>query len=208
MGHRALTSATTGANNTAIGKDAGESITTSSYNICVGWEAGDTTVTTGDGNVVIGYNNQLGGAGQENSIMIGSGNSVGKGSSTAFITGNGGSTYNGGNTTTWDQTSDRRIKKNIVDNNVGLDAINKVRVRNFEYRTKEEVTELPENCAVEQTGLQLGVIAQEVQEHFPEMVTEESGGDLSVQSDDFTWYLINAIQELSAKVDDLENNNN
>ena len=182
-------------------------LATSGNNVAIGTTTGDGTITTGGGNVLVGYGCELGGAGQENQVVVGT-NSAGKGSSTAFITGNGGSTYNGGNTTTWDQTSDRRIKKNIVDNNVGLDAINKVRVRNFEYRTKEEVTELPENCAVEQTGLQLGVIAQEVQEHFPEMVTEESGGDLSVQSDDFTWYLINAIQELSAKVEDLENNNN
>ena len=47
--------------------------------------------------------------------------------------------YNSGNTTAWQTTSDSRIKKNIVDNNTGLDILNQIQVRNFEYRTEEEI---------------------------------------------------------------------
>jgi hypothetical protein len=36
--------------------------------------------------------------------------------------------------------SDERIKKNITDNNIGLEAINKIQVRNFEYRTEDEIS--------------------------------------------------------------------
>ena len=48
---------------------------------------------------------------------------VDKGSNTGFITPNSGGVYQGNNSTTWSQTSDERIKKNIVDNNVGLEKI-------------------------------------------------------------------------------------
>ena len=181
---------TTGTQNTALGKAAGNALTsgsyntflgaytgkvsdTANYNICIGWEAGDSTVTTGSGNVLIGYNAQLGGNGQENSILIGSGNSTGKGSSTAFITGNGGSTYNGANSSSWATTSDRRIKKNIEDNSTGLDKINQIRVRNFEYRLPEEVDEeLPSHAAIKKEGIQVGVIAQEIMEILPDTVKQ------------------------------------
>ena len=36
------------------------------------------------------------------------------------------------------------------------------------------------------------------------MVTEESTGVLSVNADNMTWYLVNAVQELLAKNDALE----
>ena len=98
----------------------------------------------------------------------------------------------------------RRIKKNIVDNNTGLDAINQVQVRNFEYRTADEIDELPSSVAIDKRGTQVGVIAQEIQEILPDVVKEESTGCLSVNPDNMTWYLVNAVKELSAKVAELE----
>ena len=52
------------------------------------------------------------------------------------------------------------------DNNTGLDKINQIQVRNFEYRTKEEITDFdnPDAVMCDKTGTQLGVIAQEIQE--------------------------------------------
>jgi len=76
-----------------------------------------------------------------------------------------------------------------------------VRVRNFEYRLEEEITELSASDAIKKNGVQLGVIAQELQEVLPACVKEESSGVLSVQSDNLTWYMINAIKELKALVD-------
>ena len=37
------------------------------------------------------------------------------------------------------------------------------------------------------------------------MVTTESTGVMTVDADNMTWYLVNAVQELSAKVEELEN---
>ena len=114
--------------------------------------------------------------------------------------------FNSLNTTTWDQTSDERIKKNIVDNNKGLEFINKIQVRNFEYRTKEEITDFenPKAAVVEKEGVQIGSIAQEIEKILPELVTESSNGVKNVNTDPLIWYLINAVKELSAKVTALE----
>ena len=99
-----------------------------------------------------------------------------------------------------------RIKKNIEDNNTGLDKINQIQVRNFEYRLPEEVDEeLPSHAAIEKEGTQVGVIAQEIMDILPDMVKQEDTGCYSVDPNNLTWYLVNAVKELSAKVEDLEN---
>ena len=123
--------------------------------------AGDL-VTTGSNNLCIGINTDpsVNSALQETAIGYGA---VGKGMNTAFISSNGGPVYAGNNSANFSTTSDRRIKKNIVDNNIGLEKINQIQVRNFEYRTPDEIDELPSHSAIKQEGLQLGVIAQEVQ---------------------------------------------
>jgi len=135
------------------------------------------------------------------------GATTGKGANTGFITPNGGAMYQGNNGTAWTQTSDRRIKKNIVDNNTGLDKINQIQVRNFEYRTLDEITDFgehKESAVVEKEGVQLGAIAQEIETILPDVVITESTGVKSVDASNLTWYLINAVKELSAKVKELE----
>ena len=114
--------------------------------------------------------------------------------------------YQGNNSSAWSTTSDRRIKKNIKDNNIGLDAIDKIRVRNFEYRTEDEITDFknPKAAVVKEKGIQLGVIAQEIEEIFPDVVKTEDTGVKSVDPDNLIWYLINAVQELSAEIKKLK----
>jgi hypothetical protein len=124
---------------------------------------------------------------------------VGKGDDTAFIGGTNGA-YNESNSTTWQTTSDERIKKNIVDNNSGLDVLSQIKVRNFEYRTPDEITDFSSNVAIEKEGLQLGVIAQELQQVLPECVSESSTGVLSVDTGPLVWHLINAVKELKAEI--------
>ena len=60
---------------------------------------------------------------------------------------------------------------------------------------------MSENDAIPNTGVQLGVIAQELQDVLPDCVKTESTGVLSVDSSNLTWYLINAVKELNAKVE-------
>ena len=114
--------------------------------------------------------------------------------------------YQATNLTTWAQTSDRRIKKNIVDNNIGLEVIENIQVRNFEYRTEDEIVDFenPASAVIKQEGIQLGVVAQEIEEFLPEVITTEETGVKSINTDNLTWYLVNAVKELSAEVKELK----
>ena len=74
------------------------------------------------------------------------------------------------------------------------------------YRTEEEIIDFdnPGAVKVDKQGLQLGVIAQEIAEVLPEVVKTQSTGVKTVDPDNLTWYLVNAVKELSAKVEELE----
>ena len=170
-------------------------------NVFIGASAGNGNVntTTGSNNIVIGYYASTAGSADTGEIVIGQA-STGKGSSTGFIYPNGGGVYQGNNSGSWSTTSDQRLKKNIVDNTDGLNKITAIQVRNFEYRTADEVTELDPTCAIGIEGVQIGVIAQELQKILPNCVKEESTGVMSVDSDNLIWYLVNAVKELNDKV--------
>ena len=119
--------------------------------------------------------------------------------------GSDGSIYQGDNSSAWSTTSDERIKKNIVDSTIGLAEINQIQVRNFEYRLPEEVdAELPQSAAITKEGVQIGVIAQEVIEILPDIVKQEDTGCYSVNPDNITWHLVKAVQELTARIEELE----
>ena len=216
----------TGANNVAIGVRSLEQCVGGQHNVVMGTFAG-YRITSGDNNTMIGY---LAGYGYDttNATQTGSQNTfigghahssannttyenvlgysgTGKGSNTSFIRGSSGA-YNEKNVSSWDTTSDIRIKKNVVDNNVGLNAIEKIRVRNFEYRTVGEITDFdnPEAVVCNRTGTQLGVLAQEIQEILPDVVEKQTTGAYTVNPDNLTWYLVNAVKELSAEVKSLK----
>jgi hypothetical protein len=207
IGYQTLGALTTGFTNVAVGAAALGSLTTGNDNVAMGNNAGKysygsgAATTTGTSNVFIGAQSIASAAGDSNCVVVGT-SSVGKGGSTAFISGGGGNTFNGGNTSTWNTTSDQRLKKNIVDNNDGLDKITSIRVRNFEYRLPEEVdAELKPTDAIKKSGIQLGVIAQELQVVLPDCVKQETTGVFTVDPDNLTWYMINAIKELKAEFD-------
>ena len=61
--------------------------------------------------------------------------------------------------------------------------------------------ELEPTDAIKKSGIQLGVIAQELQPILPDCVKTESTGVMSVDTDNLTWYLINAVKELKAEFD-------
>jgi trimeric autotransporter adhesin len=196
-----------GSENTIIGHSAGSSLSTGYQNVFVGSGAGSTS-TTGFANILIGREARNASAGNSGEIVINaSGSAVsGKGSNTGFIyAGNAGGIFQGNNSSNWSTVSDQRIKKNIVENTEGLEIISQLRVCNFEYRLPEEVDpELKPSDAVGRTGVQLGVIAQELQQVCPDCVTEQSTGVLSVNTDEIFWHMINAIKELKAEVDALK----
>jgi hypothetical protein len=95
----------------------------------------------------------------------------------------------------WDFNSDRRLKKDIADAEPMLDRAMRVQVRRF--RWKEDAAD---------ARLHLGVIAQEVQEIFPDMVGEmqdpETGEkSLTVGYSDFGMISIKALQEFKKQHD-------
>ena len=203
VGRYALRYNTTGSYNTAVGDQALTANTTGSENTAVGKNTGDT-ITTGSRNTIVGDGSDVSAAGGNDQLLFGR-HLTGKGDDTFFVGGSNGA-YQYNNSSSWSTTSDRRIKKNIVDNTTGLDKINQIRVRNFEYRNEEEIVDFdnPKATVINKKGTQLGVIAQEIETILPDVVKTQSTGVKTVNPDNLTWYLVNAIKELSAKVAALE----
>ena len=176
-----------------MGTAAGDSITSSGFNTCLG-SASDVDSVHRHNATALGYN--VGTAATNSSFRVRGDNGV----------------FHTGNTTTWSTTSDERIKKDIVDNEQGLDVIEAIRVRNFNYKTADEIAEASpelaeldlEQIAVKKPELQIGAIAQEIETVLPECVMDDDNGVKQVNTDRITWHLINAVQQLSLKVKALE----
>ena len=143
-----------------------------------------------------------------NTLFIDSGN-VGIGTKTPGynLEVNGSAAKTGGGT--WADSSDIRLKKNISDLNSqdALDTICKLNGVIYEWINPEEHSE----------GTRAGIIAQELENVFPEWVTERypSGKDndlipsgrkiKSIQfPHDFNAYMIEAIKELNIRINELE----
>jgi hypothetical protein len=208
VGYNSLNSISSGASNSCLGYSAGAGITTGNYNTCFGYTAGNsgTNLTTGSFGLYVGAYASASSSSVAYEMVLSCNNTTiaGKGTQTGYIYPNGGGVYQGNNSATWSITSDQRLKKNIVDNNVGLDKITQIQVRNFEYRTEDEVTDLPKNQAIKKEGVQLGAIAQELQTILPDCVKTESTGVMSLNTDNIMWHMINAIKELNAELNALK----
>ena len=191
VGYASLGTNNDGARNTAIGVNALGAVTTGNDNIALGYNAGDS-VSSGDNNVVIGAV-AVASASADDQLVISSGDG-----GMFWIKGDSaGACYQGDNATAWSQTSDRALKREIADATKGLDAINAIQIRTFRFRNDNPYGMDPEPSRV-------GVIAQELEEVFPEAVKENVGGHKTVSVDSINWALLKAVQELSAKVEALE----
>ena len=206
IGYSAGSAATTPGHNTYVGYSAGGSATTGGNNVMVGSMAGDHDTSTVGGyqNTYVGSRCNGNGASNNDECVFGY-NITGKGSQTFNVGGTSGA-YNAANNSSWSTTSDIRIKKNINDNATGLDKINQIQVKNFEYKTEDEIkTDSPEltdavkSAVVHKEGVQVGSIAQEIEKVLPEVVRTDEHGVKSVNESPLTWYMINAIKELSAE---------
>ena len=221
----ASTGTITGAGNCGYGQNALNNLTGGNYNTCIGKEAGNT-LTTGAHAICVGYRagkNQMTTTGDQLFIANGS---FSAGNGPCFIYGDDtGSLIQGDNSSTWSTTSDQRLKKNIVDNTVGLTLINQVKVRNFEYRAESEIDrdqfpkvsqdkwtnddesagegkegDYKEQLALStHPGVQLGAVAQELETVAPRCVKSDLRGVKTVNTDELFWHMINSIKELSAE---------
>ena len=205
-----LRSCTTGVNNVSLGYASMALVTTGAHNVAIGTTA-CSALTTGNSNIIIGRNCDVSSATVSNEITLAS-NTSGNGSGTFYVHSTSGA-YNGTNSSSWSQTSDERIKKNINNFDTGLSVINQLQVKTFEYKTKDEIKSAnPELTDVlssvenvlDISGVQKGLIAQEAEAVDSKLVTTPSTGIKALQPDDIFWYMLNAIKELSAKVTALE----
>ena len=104
------------------------------------------------------------------------------GNASTWIYGNdAGACVQGNNSSSWSTISDRRLKKDIVTNTVGLSIIDNITVKNFKYKQYKDgspvttddtvdMSEFPKADGVhqvligqEKTETQIGIIAQELE---------------------------------------------
>jgi hypothetical protein len=93
-------------------------------------------------------------------------------------------------------SSDERLKENKVLLTDVLDKVNQLGGYEFDW--------IPMEGIHENEGHDIGVIAQEVEKVFPEIVTTRDNGYKAVKYEKLTAILIEAIKELTNKVKDLE----
>jgi hypothetical protein len=90
-------------------------------------------------------------------------------------------------------SSDERLKDNITPIEDPLTKVLSISGNTFDWNDKSS-----------HTGKDIGVIAQEIEKVLPEIVTTRDNGYKAVQYEKLTALLIEAVKELSHKVDDLQ----
>ena len=101
-----------------------------------------------------------------------------------------GSTYN--TTGVWGTISDQHLKENIVDATPKLDNLLQLKVRNFNFTGDENKTK------------QIGFVAQEIEQVFPSLVSEDAEGTKAVKTTVLLPMLVKAIQEQQTIIADLK----
>ena len=225
LGVKSLRKNTTASYNTALGYaalyDANRTADGNAYNTALGYNAGNTgtnDITTGDKNVLLGASTAASQGAASNQIVIGYG-----------ATGTGNNSVSLGNTSissikgqvSFTTYSDKRIKKNIEDNGLGLAFINKLRTVTYNLKNPADYPEAllekrfktgDESRPTDNTKTQDGLIAQEVKAVLDELGVEWSGwskndsdGKQGIQYGALTVPLIKAMQEQQAQITELQN---
>ena len=208
----------TGDNNACFGFDSGKAITTGGGNVCVGPDAGET-ITTGSSNIIIGNNANPSSSGAAIQIVLGA-NVSGTGDYQVTIGNDSvGKIHNSYNSNaTWSRTSDKRWKKDINTNtDCGLNFINDLRTVTYKWKApSERPPELigydPELTEPSHKEKMYGFIAQEIKESLDKYgITDfngwnenETDGSQNVSYEMFVVPLVKAVQELTARVEELE----
>lgn len=94
-------------------------------------------------------------------------------------------------------TSDARLKKDIVDTDLGLEVIRKINIKNYKFKKETK-----------KDNVHIGVIAQDIQKILPSAVFKGENGFLSINTNDIFFVAINAIKELDKELQSLKNQNN
>ena len=206
----------TGAGNTAMGN--GALLTNNSYyNTAYGYSSNSAN-QSGNNNTTIGYNTQTSVSGSSNEIVIGS---TAQGFGAFYVTiGNGTNyIYNKYNTNaTWTRVSDVRLKTNIQPADIGLSFINRLNIKTYNWRPSYDIPKELKSYSEENTQdtdtVMYGMLAQDVKaaldaenvEHFAGWDVSPKDGSQAVSMEMFVLPLINAIKELTTRLEALEGN--
>jgi hypothetical protein len=222
MGHSSMANITTGGNNTSVGGGSLANATTASINTAIGTNALNAVVS-GSGNVGLGSNAGTSATGSNN-IYIGyaaaelqtSGNNnitIGKDSANSTTTvsneitlGNSSHTVIRAAVTTITSLSDARDKKEIVELSAGLDFVKGLKPVEFVWDERNTVSG-------KKDIKDFGFIAQDLKKSQEDakladtlkLVYEENPEKLEASYGKLIPILVKAIQDLSAKVEALEN---
>ena len=194
FGYQALQAVSTGTGNTGVGMRALYAVTTGSNNTALGSNAGrfmqsGNGMTNVDNSTAIGRDARVSGSNQVQ---------LGDSATTTYVYG------------TVQNRSDARDKADVRDTELGLAFIEKLRPVDFRWDMREDYEDRSPDGTRKRARFHHGVIAQEVQALDAGFggVQDHSlnGGDdvLTVGYDEFVAPLIKAVQELSARVRELE----
>ncbi len=172
-GQVALASNQTGNGNTAIGLASLFANVSGNYNTAIGLSAGNSI--TGSNNITIGFESTVGQPHLSNQIGIGN-NSI---------------SY-AGCQVAWSVTSDKRLKNDIQESNLGLDFVNKLKPVSYIRNNNDLQTR------------EYGFLAQDLEEALMTssaadngIITKDYNGMYSVRYTDLMTPMVKAIQELN-----------
>lgn len=205
LGYRAMELSTLGVGHTAIGAYALRNIRSTNYATAVGNSAGQNCTTGGLSSTFIGI---LAGSGvttgTQNTCLGFSANPTSVTASYQFTLGHTDINSLRCNVTSITSLSDARDKTDIVDTPYGLDFINTLQPRQFQWATRDG--------NIKDGKVEQGFIAQELLEaagnnkHNLNLVLEDNPNKLEASTGNLVPILVKAVQELTARVAELENN--
>ncbi len=200
MGVTTGSSNTSGEENTFIGAHAGYFNNFGSFNVFLGNFSGLGNIS-GSNNTIVGFEADMASSNLTNASAFGAGAIVNADNS--IIIGNTAVTSIGGQVG-WSTFSDKRLKSNVEEFNLGLEFITELRPVQYNYTAKGQ-----ENV------IYSGLIAQDVEQilnslnaDFSGLVKPKNKDDFySLRYAEFVLPLINSIQEQEIKITNLENDN-
>jgi hypothetical protein len=190
VGREALSANSTGASNTALGRNAGLSVTTGSNNLLLGLDAGQSgspggAISTGSNEIVLGDENIT-----EAHIQV-----------------------------DWTVASDARDKTDVEDLNVGLEFVNQLQPKTYRWDQRSlygDERDIFPDGTYKKDQLDVGFLAQDVSSLEEQLgfgksdkkniisSLSEDGQMYGLKYSKFVPMLVNAIQELSSEVENLK----
>jgi hypothetical protein len=214
VGYSAGLAVVGGTTNTLVGRNAGSAITSGTENTCVGDRAGDT-IQTGATNQLFGTNVDVDAEDAANQIVIG--HNFASPGDNYFAFGKASNVVSNlfSTNASWARSSDERKKRNINDQKLGLDFINDLRTVTFQWKPSNEFpkewNDYSEENTMDTDVVMHGFIAQEVKEAMDKHGEKDFGGwsenkdgMQNTSREMFVIPLIKAVQELTARVKELE----